>query len=238
MKNFRYLLAVLISILGSARADVVNGDFETGDLTGWYSKGIFFDGGTTAMARGVGGYFPMSGAASALIVAVSGAPVPPYNCIQDIWNVNCPLPLGFSTSSAPPPSYSSGFMENSVFRYGAYLGQDVNVVAGDVLTWNWIPGGEAQCGCGGIDGARFFAMNADTQLFINDSQNIRTFTFPASGKWSIYFGLYQGMDYYLYSTLELDSVKISSVPEVANTWLLLFGLSTVFFVRRSRAQKV
>jgi PEP-CTERM motif len=247
MRNYGSFLG-LVAVLGLSQATdagaagvVANGDFESGSLSGWYSMGTFYPGQTAIVSgtSGSAGYYPMGGNYSALIVAVSNAPVPPYSCLNDQWNLACPQPLPFATSSAPIPTFTNWSGVNvggTAFLRGAYIGQDVNVLAGETLTWNWIPAGEASPN-GNVDSARFFASNGSTEVFIQQSQNLHSFTFPSAGLWSIYFGLGQGEDPRVYSTLELDSIKITPVPEPATLGMFALGaVATLWAGRRKQKQ--
>jgi hypothetical protein len=205
-------------------AQIINGNFETLNLSGWYSSS------TTAIANGVAGYAPLQGAASALIVAMSTAPIPPYTCQNDVWNVSCTLPLPFAASGAPLPTYTNYSPSPGVafaFLRGGFIGQDVVATQGDKLTWNWLLAGDS------IDEGRFYATNGSTQVAIDYSLNISTFTFPSSGLWSIYFGLYQREDPYIYSVLKLDSVAIQAVPDLSSTIAMLLGITCLAVRKQS-----
>jgi hypothetical protein len=248
MRNYGSLFSLVMALglmhtTGAAAGVVTNGDFESGSLSGWYSMGTFYPGQTAIVSGTSGsvGYYPMGGSYSALIVAVSNAPVPPYSCLNDRWNLACPQPLPFAASgSLTPPTYTnwSGInVGGTAFLRGAYIGQDVSVLAGETLTWNWIPGGEAAVN-GGVDSARFFASNGFTEVFIQQSQNLQSFTFPSAGLWSIYFGLGQNEDPRIYSTLELDSIKITPVPEPATLGMFALGAAaTLWAGRRKQSQQ-
>jgi PEP-CTERM motif len=237
--SFLGLVAVLSlsQVMDAAAAGVVtNGDFESGSLTGWWGVRTAIVSPTSGSV----GYYPMSGNHSALIVAMSSAPVPPYTCANDKWNVACPQPLPFATALGPVPTYTDGFGVSvglSVFHYGSFIGQDVNVLAGETISWNWIPGGEAAPN-GNVDSARFFATNGSpsSEVLIQQNQNLLSYTFPSAGTWSIYFGLNQSEDPRIYSTLELDSVKITPVPEPATLGMFALGaVATLWAGRRKQS---
>lgn len=197
-----------------------NGNFEAGNLNGWFSSG------STAIASGSAGYAPLSGSHSALVVAVSAAPVPPASCAVDIWNVNCPQPLPFTDSGAPLPTYTNfqGVGVGFAFFRGAFIGTDITVNAGDRLSWNWQPGGEAAGSGFSVDEARFYATNGTVEARIDFDQGLRTFTFGSAGTWSVYFGLFQTEDPFGYSTVLLDDILLTAVPEPSGTILLMLGL--------------
>ena len=225
MKASSYsVLALLTAGTGlAAAAPVLNGGFESGDLAAWYSSG------TAAIANGSAGYSALSGNHSALVVAVSTAPVPPYSCATDIWNVNCPQPLPFSASGAPLPTHTNYqfFGVGFAFYRGAFIGQDLTVTAGQKVEWDWLPFGEAVGGSFSVDEARFYATNGVIEQTIDFDANVRSFEFSQSGVWSIYFGLYQTEDPYIYSAIMVDSVRLVSEPPTlalaALCLLLAFG---------------
>ena len=232
----RLLATVFASALGYAVAPalalpITNGDFETGTLAGWYSSS------TTAIANGAAGYTPLAGNSSALIIAMSTAPVPPYSCSTDIWNINCPLPLPFAASGAPLPTHTNFGplgVATAYFR-GGYIGRDVSVLAGDKINWNWLALGEAVGTPSSVDRARFYATDGTIENWVDAPSGANSYQFPQGGTWSVYFGLYQSEDPYIYSALKLDSVSIQAVPEPATLWLLAGAVALgISFRRRLR----
>jgi len=221
------LLVSCLALAGHAHADVVNGGFETGTLAGWYSSG------TTAIASATP-YTPLAGLSSALVVAMSQAPVPPYSCSTDVWNIACPQPLPFASSDIGSMTYTgyNGGGANNLFRFGGFIGQDVTVQAGDTVRWSWSLFGEAAGGS--IDGARFYATNGNIESVINASANLRSYQFAAPGLWSLYLGAYQSEDSYLYSAVLIDSVGISAIPESSSLVLMSLGLLPLIGLRRLR----
>lgn len=205
---------------------IANGDFETGNLSGWFLAG------KAAMASQGSIYQPIQGQYSALVINYSQAPVPPYSCATDIWNVNCTPPIPFEPSGGPPLTYNPFGPGQNVFVRGSYIGQDVVVSAGDSLNFDFYfinPN---------IDGARFFASNGPMNVAIELAGwfggvpgHSFSYTFPTGGLWSVYMGTYQTEDPYIYSVLMLDNVRI---PEPASLVLLLAGLSGLAFIRRRR----
>jgi hypothetical protein len=226
------LAGLLLTVAAAAQAGgLANGNFESGNLGGWFSSG------STAIASGNAGYAPLAGSHSALVVAVSTAPVPPYSCAVDLWNINCPQPLPFAASGAPLPTHTNfqGVGVGFAFFRGAFIGTDVAVNAGDTLSWTWQPGGEAAGGLFSIDEARFYATNGIVETRIDFDQGLQSFTFGSAGTWSVYFGLYQTEDPFGYSTVLLDNILLSAVPEPSGAALLGLGLLALSARRRRRA---
>jgi hypothetical protein len=221
------LLASCLALCGQAHADVVNGGFETGTLAGWYSSG------TTAIAAAAP-YAPLAGLRSALVVAMSTAPVPPNSCATDVWNINCPQPLPFASSgvaSLTNTGYQGAGVGNAFFR-GGYIGQDLSVQSGDRLNWSWTVLGEAAGGS--VDGARFYATNGIVESVIDARANIQTYSFSSGGLWTIYFGVFQTEDPFFYSALLVDSVRVSAIPESSSLALMSLGLLSLTALRRRR----
>lgn len=222
--------AALSCALTVGAAPVQNGDFESGDLGGWTVAR------TVAMAPTGSIYEPLAGSFSVALVAVSAMPWPgtPNYCDIDVWNVTCPQPLPFERVGGPALTYGSG---PGPVRRGGEIGQDVTVLAGDVITWDWRLFGEAE-----IDDLwdyGFFTASNGTSLDIVRFASLTTgsgsYSFAEGGLWTISFSLSQGSDNWYYSVVELDNIHLARVPEPASVWLSLFGIGLLWSMRRRAA---
>lgn len=258
IKRCGYLLLVAIALSALApRADasVVNGGFENGSLSGWTST--VHDAGTptfwgtqvlpnpTIALPFVGSaYNPMSGGFSALLVTMSLATPPDYgDCSVDVWNTRCPQPLPFVAGGGPLPMHniSRRFEANVDSWRPSILAQDVVVLAGQSLHWNWAALGEAANASRFLfsDNAWFFATDGVeilSMLARGSTATSASVEFRTSGTWSVYFGVAQAYDPQGYSALLLDDVRIVSAP--GSLWLVIAALlaltmsQTVFGRRR------
>ena len=108
---------LMLTIAAPARADVVNGGFETGDFTGWVQTGDTSFSGVDAFAARSGTYGAFFGPTSIGGVSQSFATV-----------ANTPYQVSFSLSlldSAPPNSFSwswNGVTQSPVLSNSAAFG--------------------------------------------------------------------------------------------------------------------
>ena len=140
----------------------------------------------------------------------------------------------FTQAGFPPAGIQN------IFNRGSYLGQDIQVNAGDVLNWDWQMDGRD-----GLDFGRFVALNGDVYSFSDVIQtgnyygggNFRvqnTYTFAATGLYTIYFGTVQYEDNSLSSALTLDNVRLRNVPEPATLALVCAAMAGAFATRRRK----
>jgi hypothetical protein len=240
--------AILVSPMASA-APVANGGFESG-LAGWYSWGYTSSIGATALATGDTPYAPIEGNASALVVAMSAAkPNENWTCDDDRWNFNCPLPIEFTSSTAPRPSHDQWLNTEGVgyqmpylpvwpyFRNGAYIARDIDVHAGDSLTWAWTAWGEAADSLS-YDKAYLIATNGLQAQIVRYTQGgANSISFDQGGVWSIFIGLAQYEDNQVWGAIEVDSIELHSVPEPTSLALALGAVIALAITRRSLASK-
>jgi hypothetical protein len=233
------IVALSVTASVNAATEPINGKFESGDLTGWYSKGSLTLESSTAIASGTAGYTQIEGVYSALIVAQSVFPFQNggIGCEYDIWNIQCPQPLPFSPSLGPKPVHANapfGGEVGALYKVGGYLAQDVQVTAGDTISWRWEAFGEARYPNDGLDVARFYATDGSAwkSILYSGSNQADMFQFPTTGTWSVYFGIDQYQDGWIYSALLLDSVVVTSVPEPKRGLSLLFGLLALASLHR------
>jgi hypothetical protein len=237
--NKTLIAALCLGGAGLAQAlPVVNGDFENG-LGGWYSTGwqsnLGPGGSNTAIVMAASPYAPISGS-SAMIVAVSGQSLGPnWTCAQDVWNLNCPLPMPFTAPGAGAPTYTFPVM-GAVFHYGAYLARDLTITAGDTLNWDWRAYGELATDPL-YDNGWFYATNGTIVERVALRDGGHSYTFAESGLWSVYFGIGQSEDNEIWSAVMLDNVGLvpgQSVPEPSSALLGLAGLAAMGTMRRRR----
>ena len=234
--------AALISFAaGALAAPVVNGNFERGNLDGWT---VF---NRVALAERGSLYEPLQGSSSAVIVNYSTQSFAYGSCQADPWNSSCPQPLPYQPQGGPslthmtwPQTAFSPLFIGSLFQHGSYIGQDIQVNAGDVLNWDWQMDGRDR----GIDFGRFAALNGDVYSLSDQVQTenyggagIRvgnTYTFAATGLYTIYFGTVQYEDTAVSSALTLDNIRLRNVPEPATLALVCAAMAGGIATRRRR----
>lgn len=224
------LLAVLCAIMTPfvASAAVTNGDFETGDLTGWtligYGSAQNSSIGVTPSAGSFQGYINNTGnfsASAATVVTSLGVSGPAI------------LALGAGTPTT-----------------GSSISQDVTVSAGDVLSFDWnFLTDEHNEGVAyndfvifTISSSAFFLASRDSTFFTLDLASpptgfdgqthwaTQTYTFPSTGTFKLGFAVFNVGDAGHDSVLLVDSVSI--VPEPSSIGFLAIG--AIGLLRRVR----
>ena len=148
-----FLVAFLAPLADSRSAEITNGRFESGSLSGWtvFNTEPFsfpenpLAPGYSAAVGASSGYAPLQGSHSALLIAISyfnlidhGLP-----CADDIWNAlplnGCTFPpISDPNTPAGGPALTNAFIDPLVGGHeGALIGQDFSARAGDRLSWEW-----------------------------------------------------------------------------------------------------
>jgi hypothetical protein len=219
-------LAVLFLGSGTAKADIVNGGFETGDFTGWSTLG------NNSVVGALGNINPPQGSFQALVdnnaPSVSAASLAAF--------------LGI-TSAQLQATIPSG---NTPFD-GSGIKQTVSVNAGDKLTfqWNFLTDeaiGDSTFNDTGFvtivpsaNPAQTLASTLSSGFISGDSSgfgmqtgfNTFSFTFPTSGTFTIGVGAVNVSDANVPSALLVDNFAITTttvVPEPASITVLGAGL--------------
>lgn len=244
---------LLISLLAVpavvSAGQINNGSFEAGNFGGWK---LFAYG--AALTPTGSPWPPITGSYSALVVAMSSAPLnADFTCADDVWNVACPEPLFRYTGDGTRLTYEfccSTTEPSLPFlpRAGAAIGQDVIVNVGDRLQWDWRCVDQAgECSGSTLpstisgDIGWFFARNLTEGYTLATGQRqlqSGSFIFPAGGLWSVYFGVAQGFDdNFLWSGLQVDNVVLRDVAEPGSMTLALAGLGGLLLVGRKAGRK-
>jgi hypothetical protein len=238
------LLCLLLGTMSPLRADIVNGNFETGDLTGWTVVGA-----TQATAVGshtvqtpirtpVGGVTttPFAGSFQGLIRP--GSFPSGLNLIEQT--------LGLAPLTLPYPSLNERGLSN-----GGAIYQDVTVGAGDRLSFRFSfteqedqDGFYADFGFYSITGPATSVFQTIRNPFVTGSPEITSggyqlvnYDFAAAGTYRIGFGSANYNDITFDPALYVDGAQIQSavaVPTPAGVVLGLVGMMTLGIARRSR----
>jgi len=226
-KTLLLMLACAVSAPLSAKAAVINGGFETGTLAGWTVAG---SGQATTSSIGVTptvgtfqGYIETTGnftATAPVVVASLG--------------VSGPAIIGLGAGT---PTNGSG------------ISQDVTVLAGDTLTFDWNFLTDELDQTPTYNDFGFFSVAGATYLLASRNSSIYnivsppagfdgqtgwatgSYTFPAAGTYKIGFGVFNVGDAGHNSVLLLDDVSIPT-PEPSTFVLLAIGLSSGLLLRR------
>jgi hypothetical protein len=216
-----------------SNADVINGGFETGDLSGWT-----LDGFGQATGSGIG-VTPTEGGYQADVETT-----------------------GNLTALAPAVAASLGVPGAAIHALGAGtpvngtgLSQDVTVSAGDTLSfdWNFLTDELSEdpifndFGFFTISGLAFLLASHDGSTYDTVSPPAgyegqtgwatQSYTFPSAGTYTIGFGVFNVGDAGHDSALLLDSIVIPT-PEPSSLVLLALGLSCVLLGRSRRFSPV
>ena len=239
------LMSAVVLPLCASASQIVNGDFETGNLGGW---NMFLYG--AALPSAASPWTPIQGNFSALILALSSQD-PKYDpCAPDNWTRFCSEPLPrytgdgttltypyFSLYGQPgggvPPGFPDALPYFPLTREGGVIGQDITVQAGDSLTWDWKCVGE----CYDYDDGWFYARSATGLASMRkDTGTLESasFTFPSGGTWSVYFGVGQYPEGWYWSGVLLDNVVLHETPEPGALALLGLSLAGLAFTRRRK----
>jgi hypothetical protein len=220
------LLFTLVCALATpllSYAGVINGDFETGDLTGWTLAGF-----GQAIGAGVG-ITPTQGSYQGYIETT-----------------------GNLTDTAPVVAASLGISGPAIAAFGAgtpvngtAISQDVTVSAGDTVSfdWNFVtaelsePPTYNDFGFFTISGLAFLLASRNSSTYNTVSPPAgyegqtgwatQSYTFPSAGTYTIGFGVFNVGDAGYDSALLLDSVVIPT-PEPPSIVLLALGLLAGF----------
>lgn len=203
----KFIAAALGMVLSaSASATVVNGDFETGDLSGWTaSSGAFVT--TSAIAGAFSAELNSGGSLS-------------VSAMEAFFGLTAGS-LTAADLTDPTPEYA-----------GEAIKQTVSVSAGDVLSFDWTV--EFLEGNTTYNDAAFFATVDSGDVIIELADGISspgivsgtgTYTFLTSGLHTIGFARINGGDGCCGGPLYVDNVSFTGVPAPLTGTLLLGGLA-------------
>lgn len=243
-------------------APVLNGRFETGDLSSWT-----FEGSSATVVDSSFGIDPIQGDYSALLVARDG-----WGCrVDDPWGISCSPPVSMPGPGVEGPSLSNEFPTSIDFflaglqpdRPSFQLGQDIDFKAGERLTLDWrFLSNDIRCpgGPGFADNAGVFLTNGETLVGVNAGTNQSgppcesalapsstgfkyvaslkpvSITLPSAGLWTVFISVFHGPEDNLVSSgLMVDNIKIERrVPEPTSLGVVGAALAGLAATRKRR----
>jgi hypothetical protein len=226
-------LALTASVaLGTARtaqAQIVNGGFETGDFTGWATAG------DTTVVMEAFGVVPPQGQfqaqISTLVDAVSDTDIETF--------------LGLT------PGTLDGLGNGDAVE-GSAIRQTFSATAGQILTfkWNFLTDEDVDFADPDFNDFAFFSIapaafeladivtwplfSPATGILNQTGYQMGMFTIPATGMYTLGFGVMDAGDGGIESVLLVDDVAV--VPEPASMALMLLGAPGLLAARRRRGQ--
>ena len=246
LSNRQWLAVTCLSFASlSAQAQIINGGFEFG-LSGWTTFGDVSTQANTAAGSGAGAakLFLTTAGLEADEFDSAGVLIGPFNASR-ISAVVVGSAGGLETLNGNAIGAFDAF---GLFAYeGSLARQSFSAQAGDILSFVWNFGTRDT----GLDHAFVVIDGVVTSLsgssrptqmgsgfdllqtgFRSFSTTFST-TFSTSGTHSLAFGVVDLNDSAVRSSLSVDQVQISAVPEPSSGALTLLGLAlTGFFVRR------
>jgi hypothetical protein len=254
-------LAASLTSVGAHAATIINGNFETGSLSGWRHNSN--SAGPVTASFGVG---PLGGAVSALLVARDSG----FNaCVVDPWNARCiPQPVAFPNMGVVGTALANDLPDP--IRLGAIglqpdllgissIGQDVVLAAGDKILVDWRFLTNDGFGCCNGDNGILLLTNGTTLVGVNASSfaggsgaapsstgfqslnglNAASITAPSAGTWTLYVGVFHGAGDTLGSSgLLVDNIRIQAVPEPSALLMCIVGLTVLWQTAHRKAINV
>jgi hypothetical protein len=226
----------------SAQAQITNGGFESG-LSGWTTFG---DVSTQALApEGAAKLFLTTAGLDADESDAAGAPLGPFNA-SGIAAVDVGTPGGLEQLSGNAIGSFDAF--GAAAFEGSLAQQSFTAQAGDSLSFLWNFGTRETLldhAFVVIDGVVTSlssstlpsAPGSGNDLFQTGFQSFST-TFTTSGTHSVAFGVVDMTDFNVRSSLSIDRVQVTAVPE-AESWAMgLLGLAGLGFSASRTKRKV
>jgi LPXTG-motif cell wall-anchored protein len=237
------LALALNCITPHAQAQIVNGGFESG-LTGWTTYGDVSTQGNAP--AGNSKLFITNAGLEADEFNAAGGLIGPFNASGKA-AVLAGITGGLETSSGNPIGLFDGFGLSAV--EGSAASQTFSALAGDTFSFVWNFGtretalDHAFVVIDGVLTSLNSAVNPTTPGSANDlfQTGYLSFssTFTKSGVHTVSFGVVDLNDNAVRSSLAIDQVQISAVPEADARLLLLVGLGGLgglaLFLRRRKS---
>jgi hypothetical protein len=237
--NVALLALALLGVSPNVQAQIVNGGFESG-LTGWTTHGDVSTQGNAP--AGNSKLFITNAGLEADEINAAGVLIGPFNASGKA-AVLAGVAGGLETLSGYAIGLFDGFGQFAV--EGSVASQTFNAFAGDNFSFVWNFGtresaiDHAFVVIDGVLTSLNSAVNPSTPGSANDlfQTGYQSFSsrFANSGVHTVTFGVVDLNDNAVRSSLSIDQVRVSAVPETSARLMLLAGLGGLaFFLQRRR----
>ncbi len=218
---------IALGLAASATAQIVNGDFETGDFTGW-----------TVLGAGGNAVVP---------TATIPSPSPIFSQGQWAARIDTTDSAVFVDAFDTAFNLAPGTLELiDGYTNGAGIYQDVMLHTGEQVSFVWhfdtpdfLPLNDTAFLIASGPGTTIQALDSVAQFSPADGWFAGSFVPSTDGTYRVGFAVFNEFDTLIDSTLYVDDVRITPVPETGSwlVWLSAATLITLFQLRSPRARQ-